>query len=241
MFCIKCGKELKDDWVFCDECGHRINPLPEQENNNGHSDNAFQEKEYVFKTFFTPSGRPDILDLIFMIPKIIKGVDMNFFVCQDMLVIREKLKYKNRIRGIPYNEMQSFEVKNKFSILSLTAMVAFTAFIIWLMQLAPDYFLIFLIMLVFFCIYFSVFMLNTQVKIKVSDGRKFTFTLKRIRSKNKTRKDEFISEVGKMIAHTTVLQNITKQQSKIVIGFTKENSKEVISDAVGDIIGKFFD
>ena len=31
MFCNNCGKKLEDDWTFCDECGCKVNALPEQE------------------------------------------------------------------------------------------------------------------------------------------------------------------------------------------------------------------
>lgn len=238
MFCNNCGKELKDDWVFCDECGCRINLSSEQTgiDNSSQSDNAFQEKEYVFKTFFSGGGKPDIFDLILMIPKTIKGIDMKFFVCENMLIVRQKMKYQDKITGIPYNEIQSFEVKNKFSILSLIGLFAFAAIIISIMVAFAETFLLFLIVLVFTVIYIGITILNTKIKIKVSDGRKFTFTLKRIGSKKQSLKDEFVSEITKMTSQNPTLQNISKQQSKIVIGFTKADWKEAISDVVDDIL-----
>lgn len=235
MFCRNCGKELKDDWVFCDECGSRINPSSEQEN-GGQSDNAFQEKEYDFKTFFASGGSPNILDLIFMIPKVIKGVDMRFFVCKNMLIILQKQKYQDKVTAIPYNEIQSFEMKNKFSILALIFMVILASFIIWLMLDIEEAFLIMLILLIFIVIFLGSFILNSQVKIKVSDGRKFYFSLKRIKKKNESLKNEFVSEINKMTSQNPALQNISKQQSKIVIGFTKADWKEAISDVVDHIL-----
>lgn len=239
MFCRNCGKELKDDWIFCDECGIRINPSSEQ--GNGAQYNAFREKEYNFKTFFAPTeGNPGMIDLIFMIPKIIKGVDMKFFVCENMLVILQKQKYNYKVTAIPYNEIQSFEMKNKFSILTLIFMIIFAVIIIKLMFAFLETFLILFILLIFLMVYMGIFIFTSQIKIKVSDGRKFYFSLKFIKKKNKSLKNEFVSEINKMTSQNPALQNISKQQSKIVIGFTKENLKGMILDAAGDILDEIF-
>ncbi|MDE5620170.1 MAG: hypothetical protein K2I80_06585 [Ruminococcus sp.] len=63
--------------------------------------------------------------------------------------------------------------------------------------------------------------------IDVADERKFKFKLKRI-SKNKQKdKVNFISNLNNMISNTQTLQNITKNQIAIKIGYTQVDWKSV--------------
>ncbi len=221
MFCQNCGNEMNDGAVFCNQCGKPVTGG----SSNTQENEEFQERLYTFKNV------PDSQSLM----AVIKGGEAVFGITEDMLVTQEEKKYQNKVMGIPYNEIKSFEIKDKFS----TGIIIADVFALLLslgIMLGMDV-LVGLVCVVISIIIFVVMAKKSVFTVNVSDGRRLKVTLKQIGKDKINDKNRFINDLNSMISKAPTLQNITKAQSQIIIGYTKADWKSVASDIFDNLTG----
>ena len=210
--CKKCGAKLKNGAIFCNKCGVSVTkPL--------------EEKIYTFKEYTIDQK----------IKNTIQGKDIIFMLSEHMLAINQEVKFTNKITVIPYNEISSFEIKNKVNFVSFIMAVVFFTVGFWMLKFDDDEILIGALILFAMGILSIVLLpFYTQIRINMVYGKKMFYTLRRIGKKHRGDKETFVNDFTQRLNKTEKLTGITKEQTKINIGYTAIRLSEIVSE-ISDI------
>lgn len=209
QLCRKCKAELKNNALFCSKCGTSVKE-------------SFQDTIYNFRQYTLSENMMET----------IKGREIRFQLTDNMLVIIQEVKYQNKITVIPYNEIKSFELKNKINFVSFLLAPLCWACGLWFLSLTEEALLgtLALFLIGILCIlilpFYATFCIN------LSYGKKMFFNLKRINQKQLETKEMFENDFNERLRNTETLMNITKNQSKVKVGYTKIEVSEVVNDFI---------